>query len=484
MDIGLRLFFEDLDKNDVSYCVWKGSADLEKSFNGQGDLDILIDPDSVHKMLEIISDHNIFLGLPNRFRVDASIYDLFFFSEESSRLIHIQMYTKIVFGQKSVSYDFSYKYTPLKNILLNKKRHDFYPIFILDEQIEAFFSVIRYSLKFGKPYSLVPIFSELKNIPKVDKDVLISLAPKLSDHENLVNMFKKGDKDKLFKEVYKKIIRDPGTFSLIRQNRLNNKIAGLIVNFFQLQKKIKFFRFNPHRRLSKGVALVFIGADGSGKSTQISRVTEIFQYKFNTASIYMGSGKGETSLLIKIFKMLRNLMKRKSKRVSISKGSDVTKMNIIKQYALAIYSISLAYSKKMKFNKLKSFLSFGAIVVCDRFPQSDINGSNDGPLLHAQIHSKSLILRILAKWELRIYQGISLNNINAKVIKLIPNDLEIVFRRRQSEMEWSNFKNRHIKFRQIGNLGSLKPLTIDASLPLNYVNKKVNEGIISFIKRK
>ena len=42
---------------------------------------------------------------------------------------------------------------------------------------------------------------------------------------------------------------------------------------------VKYFRYNPHRRLSKGVAFIFVGADGSGKSTQISRVVQIFQNK-------------------------------------------------------------------------------------------------------------------------------------------------------------------------------------------------------------
>ena len=142
MDIELRLFFEDLNKNDINYCLWKGCADLEESLNGQGDLDILIDPSSVDKVHQIISYHNIFVGISNKYRVDTSIYDLFLLSVESSRLIHIQMYTRIIFEKKSVSYDFSYEYAPWKNLLLKKKRHDIYPIYVLDQKIENFFLML------------------------------------------------------------------------------------------------------------------------------------------------------------------------------------------------------------------------------------------------------------------------------------------------------------------------------------------------------
>ena len=126
---------------------------------------------------------------------------------------------------------------------------------------------------------------------------------------------------------------------------MNNHLIGLVIKFFQLQKKFKFFRYNPHRRLSKGIALIFVGADGSGKSTQISRILEIFQNKFNTVPIYMGSGKGETSLVIKLFKFMRNI-KARNKNFDVSKGLNETKLSTKKPYALAFYAVILAYTKK------------------------------------------------------------------------------------------------------------------------------------------
>jgi len=486
LDFELKLFFEDLDKNDINYCLWKGCADLEESLNGRGDLDILIDPDSVDKLLQIISHHNIFLGISNKYRVDASIYDLFLLSVESSRLIHIQMYTRIVFGKKSVSYDFSYEYVMWENLLLKKKRHDVYPIYVLDQQIENFFNVIRYSLKYGKNPSTLVDFDKHANLFKVDEKNLRFMTSKLCDHTKLIEKFSHDDNMILFREIYKKIDEDPGALNLIKRNRLNNHVIGLLIKFFQLQKKIKYFRYNPHRRLLKGVGLIFIGADGSGKSTQISRVVQIFQNKFNTVSLYMGSGKGETSLAINLFKFIRNFTVRK-KNFDVSKGSkgsNEAKLSTKKGYALAIYAVTLAYSKKRKFKKLKLFLSYGAIVVCDRFPQSSVLGSNDGPLLYRYMQSSSLIFRILAKWELNIYRSISLQNMNTKVIKLIPSDLELVYKRRKDEMEWNNFKNRHVEIKKIDNLGSFDPISIDAALPLCEVNKKVDEGILSFVSKK
>jgi hypothetical protein len=78
--------------------------------------------------------------------------------------------------------------------------------------------------------------------------------------------------------------------------------------------------------------------------------------------------------------------------------------------------------------------NLGMVVVCDRFPQSDIAGFNDGPLLAYWQNHALRICRALAAWEARPYLDAN-RAAPDLVIKLIASPSVVSLRRPEMNVE-------------------------------------------------
>src|SRR6266508_3511029 len=82
------------------------------------------------------------------------------------------------------------------------------------------------------------------------------------------------------------------------------------------------------------------------------------------------------------------------------------------------WALTLSFEKRAKLRRMIRARNRGLIVICDRYPQSQVPGFNDGPLLaHWGQHSWALC-RALARWEARPYDDAALDPPDL-VIKLV-----------------------------------------------------------------
>jgi thymidylate kinase len=72
--------------------------------------------------------------------------------------------------------------------------------------------------------------------------------------------------------------------------------------------------------------------------------------------------------------------------------------------ARSLWALALAREKRSKLRMVVRARERGFIVVCDRYPQTQADGVNDGPLLWTWRESPSRLKRALARWEDRIYE--------------------------------------------------------------------------------
>jgi hypothetical protein len=148
-----------------------------------------------------------------------------------------------------------------------------------------------------------------------------------------------------------------------------------------------------------------LGCDGSGKSTHAKTIAQWLSWKVDVVPIYLGSGDGHNSLLRWPLKLASNLL-RKTVAGSASRiGTTRLRDPGLKQYqhlmtvSRAIWALALAYEKRIKLRKATRARNRGMIVICDRFPQDQVMGFNDGPLLSHWLNHRSGLLRALARWE-------------------------------------------------------------------------------------
>ena len=71
----------------------------------------------------------------------------------------------------------------------------------------------------------------------------------------------------------------------------------------------------------------------------------------------------------------------------------------------AVWALVLAREKAGRLRAAERARQRGLAVVCDRFPQSQVLGFNDGPLLTPWLESPSALRRRLARYELGVYQS-------------------------------------------------------------------------------
>jgi len=149
-------------------------------------------------------------------------------------------------------------------------------------------------------------------------------------------------------------------------------------------------------RPAGGLVIAFVGIDGSGKSTLVKEVCKWLQWKIDVYPIYFGSGDGKSTFyrypLKKIFKFIK---KRPAVHYEVVRKKGL--------FVRSVWALTLALEKKRTFRNLWRARCRGLLVICDRYPQNQIDGINDGPLLSDWFLTNNPVKRAVAKWEIGVY---------------------------------------------------------------------------------
>ncbi|TMI77950.1 MAG: hypothetical protein E6H04_13295 [Bacillati bacterium ANGP1] len=138
--------------------------------------------------------------------------------------------------------------------------------------------------------------------------------------------------------------------------------------------------------------------------------------------------------------------------------------------ARALWALVLRAEKVQRLRRAWRAHERGMIVVCDRFPQNQMMGCMDGPLLSEWRESRSRIVRALARWERAPYDWAEAH----------PPDLVIrldvapeVASQRKPDMDLAEIRKRD----RISRLLRYQPQTwvvpVDASVALEEVVRRV-----------
>jgi thymidylate kinase len=155
-----------------------------------------------------------------------------------------------------------------------------------------------------------------------------------------------------------------------------------------------------------GMLVAVIGSDGSGKSTISRDLYEQLSSELDAKHLYFGSGDGPSSLLRRPMKAAKDrfLGSKESAREPIGDGATGRPRGSWLPAARVVWALALAAEKRRKLRTAMLARDDGAVVVCDRYPQVQFPGQNDGPLLWRWSRSRSRLLRRIASWEARPYE--------------------------------------------------------------------------------
>ena len=111
------------------------------------------------------------------------------------------------------------------------------------------------------------------------------------------------------------------------------------------------------------------------------------------------------------------------------------------------WALALSCEKRGKLRRMIRARNRGMIVICDRLPQAEISGFNDGPLLARWREHSWRLCRALATWEARPYTEVALDPPDL-VIKLMVTP-EVALARRP-EMTLDELRRRVLAVQSLG----------------------------------
>ena len=153
-----------------------------------------------------------------------------------------------------------------------------------------------------------------------------------------------------------------------------------------------------------GILIAIVGPDGVGKSTQVARLAAIFQKKFRCTTAYLGSGSGTWMLSRMARRRYRRWRaERQSAPNAIAKARDAASGKF-QEIASAISGLESAIERYVTLHLARRMVEFGAIVICDRWPQDLRPGLLDGPRNLPPNASRGASL--LSWFERRLYHGL------------------------------------------------------------------------------
>jgi thymidylate kinase len=164
-----------------------------------------------------------------------------------------------------------------------------------------------------------------------------------------------------------------------------------------------------HDARGSGMIVAVVGSDGSGKSTLSRDLHRRLASEVGATHLYFGSGDGPSSLLRRPMKAAKDrFLGTKGSRASaphpVGDGGADRRRGPLMSAARVAWALALAAEKRRKLRTAMMARDAGMIVVCDRYPQVQFPGRNDGPLLWRWSRSGSWLLRRIASWEAGPYE--------------------------------------------------------------------------------
>jgi hypothetical protein len=394
----LLVVLGELNERKISYCYWKSSQRLQFALGGFGDLDLLIGKEDLHRAEAILLEHE-FKSFPSvSGRDHPAISSFLGYDELSGQLIHLHLHFRLIVGERLLK---NYR-IPWEEIILSQAIiHPTLPVRILDPLSEALLVVVRACLELRR---LDPIsfrsWEATKDKFALDRGELSARIDPLMLSKFATECF--GDdlghhvteaiySDQpleLLSDLRRRVERHFAPYRTYNAAEARVRSIGRAVLWLAggLNKRILHLPRTSNRRAPGGGSVVaVIGVDGSGKTTVVATIREWLGSETDVVPMYFGTGEGRPSLLLRPLKLLipfiTRFIRAKPKGASHGSISDRAPGRLY-GVLLMVWAVAVAIEKRKKLIAARRGANRGLIVLADRYPQNEILGFNDGPLLN------------------------------------------------------------------------------------------------------
>lgn len=488
----VRRLFQRLNENGIRYCHWKSNEHLDAALAGETDLDILVDRCDAQALARVLCDVGFKRFATVAPKAYPAVEDYLGMDPETGQITHLHLHYRLTLGEKHLK---GYRIPWETGILSDRVLSDD-GVYMASPEWELLCLVVRATLKLRNRDYIKAILGRgclgkdgLKEFrwlkERVNRDQLWHLAGKqldegcvpafreIVDSENptvsqLLSFRRRASKRLRLWRTYR-----PASAYLRRWARESYWVVGQVSRRF-LGNRIPTWRVVP----SGGVVIAFLGNDGSGKSTVTRLMLKWLSRKLDVTLVYFGSGDGANSLLLWPLKKISRALKNGRSTDAASSAAAPQRPagggeSRVTTFARALRAVILAWERKAKLRMIWRARNRGMIVICDRFPQNQIAGYNDGPFLET-VAPRSGWSERLIRWERTTYAWADEFPPDL-VIKLNVSPEVALHRKPQATREIAQMRIDAIKALRFPP--QTRVVDIDADLPLDDVVLKVKRAI-------
>jgi hypothetical protein len=419
--------FEALDQEGVRYCNFKSSAQVAAGLDGSTDLDLLCDAGQIELIAALLAQHGFKQFPAHPSRAYPGVEDFFATDERTGRLLHLHLHYRLIVGERFFK---NYRLPWEREFLETRVLDESTSVFVADPGLEWLLLVCRSALKIrwrdrltariasshGEAGGLRGEHSWLaaRVDPVIPKEYARRLlGPRAGDLVGLAIL-----EDLSFKRLKRlrhELLRSPKVFRGYRRvpalgHRWARELRWVVgsINRRYLHRPFPYSRSAP----GGGTVIAVIGSDGAGKSSVGEMLYSWLGGKVDVIPIYFGSGQGRSSILRWPMTVVLELKRGRSGSTRMDPQQRRTRDIGL---ARALWALALAREKRSKLRRVGRARERGFVVICDRYPQTQADGVNDGPLLWTWRESPARVKRALARWEDGIY----------KLAEAIPPDIVV-----------------------------------------------------------
>lgn len=460
----VRQLLKDFHSNNILYCHWKSNEHLEAGLHAETDLDILFSAEQKEEIIRLLHQNHFFLFEAVWYRKYPGIVDYIGFDESSGKIVHIHTHFKLAVGETGIkSYHLPWEDLLLSTRIFNDKNQ----IYTSSPEAEYLLLLIRTAFKqthFSTPETAKTAADFTREARWLCKRLHAGALTDLSERmlsPAITEQVRQAYKKTAFDKVILQTLQNQLSTFFGEHKKLSPQKKYLLkgIQTLRLLKIIlnkhtgTSFKIKKRHLPNEGIVISIMGADGAGKSTQVSGLIKELQQKTDVVYQYMGSGNGPkvwyrkpVDLLFNLINQRKKQKKAGSKSNSSSQTKELSEKSFFSKLATLIRAYPIALEKRSKLRKIKKDRSKGCIIICDRYPQTSVPGFNDGPLLTDLLHDRFFLFRYAAKKEWSHYRK-SEKTPPDIIIKLI-GDLSVLQARRP-EMNPEKLYKKQAGIRQI-----------------------------------
>ncbi len=487
-----QLLINRFNQEGISYCHWKSNIDLEGTFKGELDIDLLVSSNSLARATDILMQLG-FKSAASRWEPNPpGVFHYYGYDPNQNNLVHLHMFVRVLTGESFLKSHL----LPFEEMLI-KNTYSTNGMTITSKEAELVLFVLRMYIKYG---SFLDVVRLLRSDKKVREE-----AQWLKDGSDMKQVA-------ILLDKYCPVVREDTFIECL--NAILNRVPlpQKWILSYQVRRKLRIYRkysfmgwlfghaqlltgkLNKKIRkqkgskilLSGGTIVAIVGADATGKSTLVSETSLWLRKNFVVTTIHAGKPPSTLltvpiNFLLAIYRKVRSGSRsaRKLEKDSPSNAGVVqTEDKSLNSLIYAIRAVSLAWDRRALLWKARRASANGEIIVCDRYP-TNATGMMDSPRLLEDLNRQGFISSIynwLAQIERTLYRQIPPPDI---VLRLSVS-LETAKKRnaaREIVDDEIYLQNRHQQAKEWFMSGTRSIKDVDTDLPLAETLLAVKQAI-------